>query len=202
MVECTGLLILRTLYYRVPGVRIPPSPLDDRSPPHGRKGSGLIVLLAGLLLAAGCTSRSLTITSEPAGADVLLDNQWVGETPQTVEFRHGGVHQILLFKSKYETLTLRYDSERLLFDQAPFDLFTDLGPWRAVDRQEVHGVLTRSTAVANYDQDRAGTRLALADRAEILRSRAREVQLAAPPVAPLLPAGPPKKAPGKTPRQK
>ena len=207
MVECTGLLIRRTRKLWVPRVRIPPSPLKDRSRAPNKSRSGLFlhtplrrsvpVLLLCCLLAAGCTTRTLTITSDPDDASVLMDNRWIGNTPQVVEFRYGGVHELVFFKRGFATKSIRYDSGRLLFDEAPFDFFTDLGPWHAEDHQAVHVILDPSEISAAYKRDGESVRQGLRERAEILRARARDAQLAAPPISPLLPRrrNPPQKRP-------
>jgi hypothetical protein len=146
-----------------------------------------------LLALTGCTTRTLTITSEPSGAEILIDNRWVGTTPHTKAFRYGGVHEILLFKRLFDTTVVLYDSERMMFDVVPFDFFTDLGPWQAQDHQSVHVTLRPSSLDAAWKRDAESMRDGLEARADVLRRRAREFQLGATPVAPLLP--PPKRDP-------
>ena len=52
------------------------------------------------------TTGQLTITSEPAGADVLLDNQYKGITPVYLSDIPGGSHGILLHLSGYQDYTI------------------------------------------------------------------------------------------------
>jgi len=141
-----------------------------------------------VLFATGCTTRTLTIGSEPGDAEVLLDEAPVGRTPVTVPFRYGGVHEILVLKEGHRPARVRYDSERFLFDTPGVDLFTDLGPWTAEDRQEIRVVLEPSDLRERYDRDRRGVLDALLLRAEVLRDRARSLQWSTPPHEPMLPA--------------
>src|SRR5688572_2688405 len=58
----------------------------------------LLALVLLLLLLPACSSRSLTIKSNPSGADVFLDGDYAGVTPVTVPFVYGGHRDILVYK--------------------------------------------------------------------------------------------------------
>jgi len=141
-------------------------------------------LLLAALFAGGCTTRTLTITSEPSGAEVMLDNKMVGATPTTIPFRYGGANELVFWHKGFEPQVVHYDSERFFFDDAPMDFFTDLGPWHASDHQKLHVVLKKTTFKERYKQDGAGFREGLAARAEMLRKRARGFQLGPTRAAP------------------
>ncbi|MCC5829414.1 MAG: PEGA domain-containing protein [Phycisphaeraceae bacterium] len=62
---------------------------------------GLCLALLGSLLTVagglgGCVRRTITITSEPSGALVHLNDQEVGRTPLTIGFTHYGVYDVRL----------------------------------------------------------------------------------------------------------
>jgi hypothetical protein len=72
-----------------------------------RDGRGRTAALAAaavvFLLVPGCVSRSITVRSEPSGADAYLDDRYIGKTPVTVPFRHYGVRRIRVKKKGYRT---------------------------------------------------------------------------------------------------
>src|SRR6185295_19080 len=67
---------------------------------------GFLILAAfgTLLLTSGCTSRGMTVTSEPPGAEVSINRRVVGTTPIRVAFTHYGTYRIELRKRGYQTL--------------------------------------------------------------------------------------------------
>jgi len=52
----------------------------------------------------GCTSRSITITTNPPGAEVTINYRSVGVTPVRVGFTHYGTYRIEIRKEKFQTL--------------------------------------------------------------------------------------------------
>ncbi len=59
----------------------------------------------GLLLGlAGCVERTISITSEPSGALVYLNDEEVGRTPVTVPFTYYGKYDVRLQKPGYSPL--------------------------------------------------------------------------------------------------
>jgi hypothetical protein len=63
-----------------------------------------ILLVLTAVLAAGCVEREITITSEPDGALVHLNDQEVGRTPVDVPFTFYGTYDVRLEKQGYEPL--------------------------------------------------------------------------------------------------
>ncbi len=63
-------------------------------------------LLAGLcllpLLLAGCLQRTITVTSEPQGAVVWINDNEVGRTPVDVDFTYFGKYSVRLRREGYE----------------------------------------------------------------------------------------------------
>lgn len=55
-----------------------------------------LVTVAAALSLTGCIERLITVTSQPAGALVYLNDEEVGRTPVTVPFRFYGVYDVRL----------------------------------------------------------------------------------------------------------
>ena len=94
------------------------------------------VALSGALLAlaaGGCVTRSLTIRSEPPGAEVYVNDRLLGESPMTFDFMWYGWHRVTLRKDGYA----RLDDRRHLGAPAhlwiPFDLVMEAMPFTVRD---------------------------------------------------------------------
>ena len=104
--------------------RLPNSPwVDSRL---RLRASVAILCLAISSLGGGCIARTLTIESEPAGADVRLNGRAVGRTPVTVSFLHYGAYSVELAKEGRAPVR----AERLVaapgWARFPACLFTEL----------------------------------------------------------------------------
>ena len=89
----------------------------------------LVALLAGPAL-SGCVERTMTITSEPPGALVMVSDQEIGRTPVTVPFVWYGDHEFILRADGYETLKTHSQISPPLYDVPPWDLISQaLVPW-------------------------------------------------------------------------
>jgi len=64
----------------------------------------VLLLFAVAALMGGCVEREITITSEPSGALVHLNDQEVGRTPVDVPFTFYGTYDVRLEKEGYEPL--------------------------------------------------------------------------------------------------
>ena len=97
-----------------------------------------------MLLASGCVYRSLTIRTDPAGAQVYINDQLKGKTPLTYDFLWYGMHRVTIRKEGYQ----RLDDQRLLrcpfYLWIPFDLAIELIPFRIRDAREWSYTLTPS----------------------------------------------------------
>ena len=60
--------------------------------------------LSVALLLTGCIQRMVTITSDPSGALVYLNDEEAGRTPVTVPFTFYGVYDVRLEHDGYEAL--------------------------------------------------------------------------------------------------
>lgn len=119
--------------------------------------------LAAVLL-AGCVERKLTVTTEPPGAIVKLNDEEIGTSPVTVRFKWYGDYKILIQKPGYETINTHRKLEGPRHDHFPFDFFAEtLTPEQIVDSYEWHFDLEPYEPM---DRER------LIDDAESLRYRA------------------------------
>jgi hypothetical protein len=96
------------------------------------------VILVGMLLTmAGCVERKLTINTNPAGAQVFLNDEEIGVSPVTTSFRWYGDYNITIRKQDCETLQAHRKLESPWFDYFPFDFVMQvLYPGRIVDSYE------------------------------------------------------------------
>ncbi|MCJ7729865.1 MAG: PEGA domain-containing protein [Sedimentisphaerales bacterium] len=94
----------------------------------------LFILLAGLLPVAGCVERKLTISTNPSGALVVLNDEEIGVSPATVSFNWYGDYNVTIRKQGYVTLQTHRKLQPPLHDCFPFDFFAEiLSPGRIVD---------------------------------------------------------------------
>lgn len=99
---------------------------------------------------AGCTRRTLTVTSEPPGALVTLNGQEFGRTPVTRDFVWYGTYDVTARLEGYETTKVE---RRLLapwWQWPPFDLIAELAPWHPTNRKTID-VRLRPTGDAEVD---------------------------------------------------
>jgi len=88
-------------------------------------------------LLTGCVERSLTIRSEPAGAQVWVNDELLGTTPHTYDFRWYGWYRVTLTKSGYAQLDDRRFLKAPLHLWIPVDLMMELLPWTIRDDREL-----------------------------------------------------------------
>lgn len=89
------------------------------------------------LLFCGCVERKLTINTEPEGALVVLNDEEIGESPVTVNFKWYGDYYIRLSKEECETLNTHRKLKGPWYDHFPWDFFAQIvNPNRIVDWYE------------------------------------------------------------------
>jgi hypothetical protein len=109
----------------------------------------------------------------------------VGRTPVTVEFRYGGVREIVLLMPRYKPAVVQHDTERFFLDTVPFDGIEDLAGTE--DHQRVSVALRPNPVIEAYETDPDALLESLKARADTLRQRIRNAVDEAPPREPLLP---------------
>ncbi len=120
-------------------------------------------MLAGLLL-AGCVQRTISITSQPAGALVYLNDDEVGRTPLRVPFTFYGTYDVRLEADGHRPLWVKQAATPPLWEYPGPDLFAEAVPGAKVELQW-HFDLEPLPPVEERDAD------ALAGRAAELRQK-------------------------------
>jgi hypothetical protein len=113
-----------------------PSPRPESGgPPEGRGGSitaskslAAATLLILVLAGTGCVERTISITSEPEGALVYLNDEEVGRTPLTVPFTFYGLYDVRLEKDGYKALWTTQNTSQPLWDYMGPDLVAEAIP--------------------------------------------------------------------------
>jgi hypothetical protein len=84
----------------------------------------------------------MSIESNPPGALVYLNNQEVGRTPMTRDFKWYGDYDVQLRLEGYETLTTNQKVIAPAWNWVPFDLFAGLLPFTFKDERSFSYALT------------------------------------------------------------
>jgi hypothetical protein len=92
-------------------------------------------------LVGGCVEQTLTVDSNPPGAVVYLNDQEVGRTPMTVDFKWHGWYDLVIRKEGYQTLKAQAPVIAPIWNWMPLDLFAELLPVRLKDAQHLHYTL-------------------------------------------------------------
>ena len=80
------------------------------------------------MVLSGCVQRSITITSNPEGALVHLNDEEVGRTPLTVPFTFYGVYQVQLERDGFETLLTQRKAKGPWWDNLGPDIIAEILP--------------------------------------------------------------------------
>jgi len=116
--------------------------------------------MAGLTL-TGCVERTITITSDPPGALVWLNDREIGRTPVDVGFVYYGTYDVRLEKDGHEPLMTKGAARPPWWDNIPVDFFAEVAP------VDLHADVRWHYTLEQVREDRA----ALLDRAGELRLR-------------------------------
>ncbi len=97
---------------------------------------------AALTGSAGCVRRTITITTEPPQALVILNDQEIGRSIVTTDFLWYGDYDVIIRKEGYETLKTHWDIKPPWYQVLPIDFFAEvLWPRYIHDRHSRHFVL-------------------------------------------------------------
>ncbi|HYF52401.1 MAG TPA: PEGA domain-containing protein [Planctomycetota bacterium] len=92
-----------------------------------------------LLILSGCTSRGMTVTSNPPGAELSINRRVVGKTPMRVGFTHYGTYRFELRKKGYEVLVKEEDIKPGFYGYDPAAFVADnVIPARLNDEIYIH----------------------------------------------------------------
>jgi hypothetical protein len=104
----------------------------------------------------------MTIRSQPAGATVYVDDQWVGVTPVSASYTYYGTRKMQLFKDGFETLTVKQPFPVPWYQYPPIDFVVEnLWPWEIRDERVIDFQMQPQQMVPNQ---------ALLERANMLRT--------------------------------
>lgn len=89
-----------------------------------------ILCLIAVSALPACTERLLVITSEPEGAEVILNDVQVGRTPVEVGFTYYGTYDVRLRHEGYEPLITSREAEAPFYEWPGVDLVAMATPVR------------------------------------------------------------------------
>jgi len=98
----------------------------------------LALLAAGGCLATGCVRRTITITTDPSGAMVWLNDREVGRSPLDVDFDFYGTYDVRLEREGYEPQMTSGDAKSPWWDMVVLDLVAEMLPFDFHSRVEWH----------------------------------------------------------------
>jgi PEGA domain len=96
-------------------------------------------------LFTGCLHRSLSVTSEPSGAQLIVNGEAAGNTPARLRFHHHGVYRVELRKPGYQPVVEGLRLGPKFYERMPIDFVTDvLWPGKIIDDRKVHYSLKKT----------------------------------------------------------
>ncbi len=98
-----------------------------------KRNAGLGTLLLIAALSAGCVERRFVVYSDPPGALVYVNNQYVGATPVDYYWVYYGKYQITLVKDGYETLNVLQDIPAPWYELPGADFVSEIQPFKIRD---------------------------------------------------------------------
>lgn len=120
-----------------------------------------VVAASALAALSGCVERTISITSDPPGALVWLNDREVGRTPVEVEFLYYGTYDVRLVRDGYEPLMTKGEAAAPWWDLPGPDLAAEVMPFA------LQSDITWHYELLPFDDDRA----ALIGRADEMRNR-------------------------------
>src|SRR4051812_32885572 len=91
--------------------------------------------LATPLLVGGCVEQTMKLDSDPPGALVYLNQQEIGRTPLTRDFKWYGDYDVTLRLEGYETLKTHQKVIAPAWNWVPLDLLAELWPFPVRDQR-------------------------------------------------------------------
>jgi hypothetical protein len=88
----------------------------------------ITALILTTLCASGCVRRSITISTDPAGALVWVNDREIGRTPVTVDFSYYGTYDVRIERDGYEPMMTYGRAKAPWWDTIPLDLAAEVLP--------------------------------------------------------------------------
>ncbi len=120
-----------------------------------------VALLATALANVGCVRRIVSITSEPSGATVWLNDREIGRTPCEAEFTYYGTYDVRLQLDGYEPLDTFGEATAPIWDNVGPDLVAEALPAKCTSMNAWHYQLLPTST----------DREALLERAKAVRAK-------------------------------
>jgi hypothetical protein len=135
-----------------------------------RVGTVLVLACAAGTLASmcGCLERRMTITSDPPGASVTVNDVEVGRTPVTASFVYFGTYQVELEREGYEPVRAKAKARTPVYEYPPIDLLASAFPANITSNVKFHYVLEPENSKRQSEQEADA---ALVQRAHELRKQ-------------------------------
>lgn len=130
-----------------------------------------LALLAITPVLGGCLERTVTITSEPAGALVVLNDEEIGRTPVETGFRYFGVYDVRLQREGFEPIVTEKEAVAPIWEYPGLDLLAIAAPWRVKTHLEWHFDLEAVPEPGTPEAEQSEQELF--DRARSLRAASR-----------------------------
>jgi hypothetical protein len=91
------------------------------------------------LALTGCVERRFLVESDPPGAFVYQNGQFVGATPVDIPFTYYGHYEFVLVKDGYESVRIYKRFTPPWYQRFPLDFFSEnLWPFHLHDNRPVH----------------------------------------------------------------
>jgi hypothetical protein len=100
-----------------------------------------VAAAAAVLAAPGCVRRTITITTDPPGALVWLNDREIGRTPVSADFDYYGTYDVRLELDGYEPVMTSGMASAPWWDTVGLDLGAELVPGTLHSRVDWHYVL-------------------------------------------------------------
>lgn len=125
-------------------------------------------VLALACSAGGCLKRTISVTTEPSGALIWINDVEVGRTPLETDFTFYGDYDVRIRREGYEPILTHMKAKPPLYEQPVVDLAADALPVQFHNVVRWHWVLT---PVAEVAQGKEQAEQDLIARANELRGR-------------------------------
>lgn len=125
------------------------------------------VLVAGVVL-GGCVERRLSITTEPTGATVWVNDTRVGLSPVETTFLYHGEYDVRVELDGYEPLMVGAEAVAPWWEYPPIDLIAEALPFTVLNEQSWHFELAPSL---ERQQGQSEFEAGLLERATEMRQR-------------------------------
>lgn len=110
----------------------------------------LVALSLAALAMAGCVQRTLSITSNPSGALIYLNDEEVGRTPLEVPFTFYGTYDVRLEQDGYKTLWTKQKAKAPWWEAPGPDLIAEAIPNNKT-RQQWHFEMESAATITEED---------------------------------------------------